>query len=119
MIKLPWKKSNTPQTDSDKLIQEIRSILFPPLKLESKIDSDGEKVIFHIDYSVDSNLDSVLMDLQEGYNDVTSQKTISKVISRISRVRKLLNASINIHDEAKYIIVDDMEESDEIRATED
>ena len=108
-----FTKKKLPTADSD-LLEQISSILFPPLKLE---ENDGTK--FHIDYSVDSNLDAVLMDLQDGNNDAVAQNTISKVIARLNRVRKLLEAYPEIHPDAKYIMVDDMETERQIEAIDD
>jgi hypothetical protein len=108
-----FKKKKLPTADSD-LLDQLSSILFPPLKLE---ENDGTK--FHIDYSVDSNLDAVLMDLQDGNNDAVAQNTISKVIVRLNKARKLLEAYPEIHPEAKYIMVDDIESDRQVEAIED
>ena len=96
-----WKKRLT----DDERILKVIEILFPPLKLEE--GSDGTK--FHIDYSVDSNLDAALMDLEEGHNDPVVRNTISKCIKRINDVRRILEAFPELNSEAKYLIVDDEE----------
>jgi len=71
---------------------------------------------FHIDYSVDTNLDAVLMDLQEGHNDPVSQKTINGVIERLQKARRMLDAFAEIDKDAKYIIVQDSPNKNDIEA---
>lgn len=105
-----------PKTTADEKIERIINILFPPLELHT--DKNGDK--FHVDYSVDTNLEAALMDLEEGHNDAASQKTVRNVTNRIIKVRQLLEAYREIHDEAKYFIADDLEENDleKIQVTE-
>ena len=90
-----------PVTTSDKKLDEIVQLLFPPLKLE---EEDGIK--FHVDYGVDTNLDAVIHDLEAGHNDKVAWDTIKDVADRLVKARKLLEAYAEIHDDAKYIIVD-------------
>ena len=121
IMKFPWtikKKINTP---AEKKIEEIIKILFPPLDIDEKIEQDGSSIKFHIDYSVDSNLDAALMDLQDGNNDEIVHNTITKVIKRLNKVRRLLEANAKLDSEAKYIIVDDLDEENrrEIVASDD
>ena len=97
-----------PQTPADVKIEKVIELLFPPLKLHT--DKDGNK--FHVDYSIDTNLEAALMDLEDGHNDAASQKTIRNVTDRIIKVRKLLEAYREIDNEAKYFIADDLEEND-------
>jgi hypothetical protein len=120
-MKLPWtvqKKINTP---AEEKLDQIKSILFPPLKLDEEFDKDGSSIKYHIDYSADSNLDAVLMDLQEGFNDEASHKTLNDVIIRLNRVRRLLEAFAQLDPNAKYIIVENMEKDLDVKAatTED
>lgn len=88
-------------TSSDQKIEQLIELLFPPLKLEEEGD-----IKFHVDYGVDTNLDAVLIDLEEGHNDKVAWNTIKDVTDRLIKARKLLEAYAEIHDEAKYIIVD-------------
>ena len=97
-----------PKTEADAKIEQVIDILFPQLELHT--DKNGDK--FHIDYSVDTNLEAALMDLEDGHNDAASQKTIRGCIDRIIKIRKLLEAYREIHEDAKYFIADDLEESD-------
>jgi DNA-binding transcriptional regulator GbsR (MarR family) len=101
---------NKLQTPSDELLEQLKQILFPPLKLQTA-NKDGKIIKYHIDYSVDSNLDAVLMDLQEGYNDQTAQKTINGVVNRLNKARKLLEAYAELDKDAEYIIVEDLEDN--------
>ena len=105
-----------PKTTADEKIEQVINILFPPLDL--KTDKNGDK--FHIDYSIDTNLEAALMDLEDGHNDAASQKTIRNCTDRIIKVRQLLEAYREISDEVKYFIADDLEENDieKIQASE-
>jgi hypothetical protein len=82
------------------------------------MQSDGTSIKFHIDYSADSNLDAVLMDLQEGYNDPAAQKTILDVIKRLNNVRRMLEAYAELDKDAKYIIVENLEQDKDVSASE-
>lgn len=93
------------ETPAEQKLEDIKNILFPPLK--SYIDKEKNK--FHIDYSADTNLTSVLLDLEEGYNDEASQKTIRGVIDQIDKVRKVLEFYQSLDKDAKYILSDDYE----------
>lgn len=97
------KKDVTP---ADLKLEQVKNLLFPPLTLETEIGKEGEIFKFHVDYSVDSNLDAVLIDLQEGHNDEVAQSTINEAIKTLIKVRILLGAEQEIDKEAKYIIVD-------------
>lgn len=99
---------------SDKRLELIREILFPPLKLEEELGQDGVLFKFHVDSSIDTNLDAALIDLQEGNNDSVVHKTITKMISRLIEVRKILDSYPEINEEAKYIIVDDGKDKEDI-----
>lgn len=112
VMKLPWKVGKKIETPADQKIEQIIKLLFPPLELKEQMANDGSKIKYHIDYSVDSNLDAVLMDLEEGHNDPVARKTISKVIERLNEARRLLEAYAQIDTDAKYIIVDDGEDVD-------
>ena len=105
-MKLPWivkRKSNTP---SDVKLEQIKQLLFPPLELREEMSNDGTIMKYHIDYSVDSNIDAVLMDLQDGQNDAVAHETLNKVVTRLNKARKLLEAYAALNKEARYIIVD-------------
>lgn len=104
-------KKKAPPTPSDQKLEEIKNFLFPPLKLE---EENGTK--FHVDYSIDSNLEAALVDLEEGNNDEVTRKTIRGVANQLFRLRKMLEAYMQIDDEAKYIIVDNRVEDPEIEA---
>jgi len=106
-----------PKTTADVKIEQIIKLLFPPLELH--VDKEGNK--FHIDHSVDTNLEAALMDLEEGHNDIASQKTIRSVSDQLIKVRKLLEAYQEIDSEAKYFIAEDPEETvnvEEIQASD-
>jgi hypothetical protein len=93
-----------PKTTAEQKLEEISQLLFPPFGKETL--SNGDKVL--IDYSIDSNLESVISDLEDGHNDEVSQKTIRLSIQRLIEARKILEAFGEIDTDAKYIIVDDL-----------
>ena len=105
-----------PVTPADEKIDQIIKLLFPPLDLQT--DKNGDK--FHIDYSIDTNLEAALMDLEDGHNDAASQKTIRNCTDRIIKVRQILEAYREISNDVKYFIADDLEESniEKIQASE-
>lgn len=117
-MKMPWIVKRKPATPAEEQIEQIKSLLFPPLRLEQQMQNDGTPVKFHIDYSADSNLDAALLDLQEGYNDQPTQKTISDVIKRLNKVRRLLEAYSEFDKDAKYIIVENLEQDQDVTAAE-
>lgn len=117
MIKLPWKIKKKPLSTAEEKLEEIKQLLFPPLELHEEVSPDGDIVKFHIDYSVDSNIDAALMDLQDGHNDPTVHSTLNKAVTRINKVRKLLEAYAVLDKDARYIIVDDGKDA-EIEARE-
>jgi hypothetical protein len=116
-MKLPWKIEKKIETPAEQKLEQIINVLFPPLELKEQMDETGLKIKYHIDYSVDSNLDAVLMDLEEGHNDPVARKTISKVIDRLNQARRLLEAYAELDKEAKYIIVEDGDDID-VKAAE-
>jgi len=118
MIKFPWKVEKKPLTTAEEKLEEIKKLLFPPLELREEVSSDGEIMKYHIDYSVDSNIDAALMDLQDGHNDPVVHSTLNKAVSRLNKARKILEAYAVLNKDAKYIIVDDGKD-DEIEARED
>lgn len=113
-----WKVKKEPQTDLDNRVEQIREILFPKLELCEQTDESGTKIKFHVDYSADSNLDAVLMDMQEGYCDAPMMKTMNNVIARLNQVRKILEAYAEIDTDAKYILVSDGEKDVEVSERE-
>jgi DNA-binding transcriptional regulator GbsR (MarR family) len=114
----PWKIVRKTYTPADKKLEEIKNILFPPL--ETRIEpSENSTLKYHVDYSVDSNLDAALMDLKDGNNDEIAQKTIDNAITKLHKVRRLLEAYAQLDKDAKYIIVEDDKENREIIASDE
>lgn len=107
-MKFPWVIRRVQKTPAEEKLEEVKNLLFPELQLKEELDQQTGMIFkYHVDYGVDSNLDAVLMDLQEGYNDAATQKTISNIIKRLNAVRKELSAEAKIHKDAKYLVVDD------------
>jgi hypothetical protein len=91
-----------PATTADLKLQQIQEILFPPLEEQME-----EGMTFYVDYSADTNLDSALVDLQEGHNDNTAHKTIKSVSDKLFKVRKILQAYQEIDKNIGYVVADD------------
>lgn len=86
----------------DERLRQIIAILFPPLVTEEL--PDGTKI--QVDYSVDSNLDAALIDLEEEQNDEVTRNTIRKCAKCLYKVRQILEAQQQIDLEAKFLMVD-------------
>lgn len=121
-MRFPWrvekKKASVPPTDAEVKLEEIKQLLFPPLELHQEMGEDGQPIKFHVDHSVDSNIDAALMDLYDGNNDSVVHQTLNKAVAKLNRARKLLEAYAVLDTEAKYIIVDNGKDED-VEATED
>jgi hypothetical protein len=102
-----WKKKKTSRVNE---LEIIASILFPQYTTETT--PQGE--FFHVDYSTISNLECVLSDLQDGYNDLNSQNTINYVIKCLIQVRTILEAYPELDTRVKQIIVD-IRQNEEIK----
>jgi hypothetical protein len=103
------------ETPAEHKIEIIKNILFPPLELRQETASDGTTIRYHVDHSMDTNLDAALMDLQEGNNDAATQRTINNMVKRLNNLRTMLEAYAVFDDDAKYIIVEDgLEDKDTI-----
>lgn len=121
-MRFPWrvekKKTSVLLTDAEVKLEEIKQLLFPPLELHQEMGEDGQPIKFHVDHSVDSNIDAALMDLYDGNNDSVVHQTLNKAVAKLNRARKLLEAYAVLDTEAKYIIVDNGKDED-VEATED
>lgn len=113
-IKEMFKVQKKVDAPADQRLEEIKNILFPALELKQEIDKDGSVIKYHVDYSIDTNLDAVLIDLEEGHNDQAVHKTLSNMIKRLIKVRKILDTYPELNEEAKYIIVDDDKDKKEL-----
>jgi hypothetical protein len=97
-----WFKKKPKQFERKEL-ELIAQILFP--SLETRMDKDGN--VYQIDKSVDTNLESILYELQDGNNDRVSHDSLNSVIGRLIEVRKILDVYPELDKKTKYIIVDD------------
>ena len=107
-----WRKSKVPKpslTSENQKLEQIKKVLFPSLELTNLIGNDGALVTYHIDYCIDSALEVVLNDLQDGHNDIACQKTLNSVIKRLLIIRKILEIETTIHEDAEFIIVKDLD----------
>lgn len=102
-----WFKPK-PKTTADEKLEQIVAVLFPQMTTE--IDKEGNK--FHVDSSADMNLDSALVDLEEGHNDEVSRKTIKDVSDRLYKVRKIVESYQKLDKDAKYILVENLDKKE-------
>ena len=94
-------------TPSDELLREISDLLFPPFRNE---ELKGEK--YAIDSSVDTNIEAVLTDLQDGYMDDMCIHTLRAIFQKLYRTRELLKAFHQMDSSVnKYIITMEVPES--------
>lgn len=90
------------KTTAEEKLERLAQLLFPPFELQT--DREGQS--FHVDYSVDSNLDAALLDLQDGTNDKVTQSTIDNSVKRLHQAREILQAYSELNKKAKYLLVD-------------
>lgn len=114
MMKFPWKVEKQPyiRSSAEEKLEEISNLLFPQLELHEEMDANGELIKYHVDYSVDSNIDAALIDLYDGNNDSVVHSTLSKSVARLNKARKILEAYAALDKDAKYIIVDNGKDED-------
>jgi hypothetical protein len=98
-----------PDTEAGRKLQEVKDILYPPCAL----DTVGEFKV-QIEYGADYNLDAALTDLENDANDDVSRGTIKEVCERLYKVRKILEAYVELHEDAQYMIVDNFGRKEEI-----
>jgi hypothetical protein len=102
-------KSNEADVSCEKKkLDEIKNILFPPLTLNTDMTNDGRLIKYHIDHCIISNLEVVLNDLQDNYNDSECQNTLNSVIKRLLLVRQILGVETKLDKEAQYILVENL-----------
>jgi hypothetical protein len=96
------RKPKEQLTTADEKLEQLRNLLFP----EPEIEMEGD-MEFYVDSSVDMNLESVIVDLQEGHNDAVCQKTLKNISDRLYKARKILQAYFEADPNIKYVVVDD------------
>jgi hypothetical protein len=99
---LDWFRNMFKPKNKGKEVEVISQHLFPSLENESLPDGS----MFQVDYSVDSNLERVLNELQDGINDKQVHKTIMECIDRLIAVRKEFDIYPEINTKSKGIVVD-------------
>ena len=101
------KRNNTP---AEEKLEQIRSILFPPCKLEKDMDEAGNMHKWQVDYSADMNLYAAMIDIQEGQTDKPVLNTVGDVHDRLIKVREILEEHMQLSKEADYILVENLKE---------
>lgn len=94
------KKVEPEISRSDKILHEISALLFPKFEVR---EVEGEK--YSIDSSVDTNIEAVLTDIQDGYVDEICVKTLKACFEKIYRVRQLLKAFHEMDPEVKRYVI--------------
>ena len=119
-----FKKVNAPiekpesQLPAQKKLNAISDSLFP--KYETKRDSSG--VRYHVDSSVDMNLEAVISDIEDGYVDKSTVLTLKAIAKKINEVRAVLNVMHELDPEVHhffyYMPTDDGIEETEVTVSE-
>lgn len=86
--------------------QNVCELLFP-----QPTETSDESGTYLIDRSVDLNLQSALIDLENGVNDEVVRNTIRKVITKLGDARDMLYANYRIQEGASYLQVDPPDDS--------
>lgn len=93
-------KKVEPITQNDRLLKEVADLLFPKFEVR---EVDGEK--YSVDSSVDTNIEAVMTDIQEGYVDEVCVTTLKACFEKIYKVRELLKAFHEMDPSVqKYVI---------------
>lgn len=79
----------------------IAELLFPAPREEPYEDG----MTIWIDRSIDGNLESALIDLEDGCNDEVTRATIRSCIRRLIEARAALEANYSISKKAHYLMV--------------
>lgn len=96
-------KREDPKSEAEKKLQELKDLLFPEPNLEKEGDLE-----FYVDYSVDWNIESVIVDLENQNSDEVCRKTLGNIVNRLFQARKILQAYYEMDQNVKYIYVDDI-----------
>lgn len=105
-----WLGFKSKKTDSEvqKQLNQIITVLFPPM--EKHTDVDGN--VYQTDRSIDTNLNSILYELQDGVNDIVIHTTINNIIDRLTKIRKIADVYPELDSKTKYVIIDNDKSND-------
>lgn len=106
----PFKIEKKPLTNAEQKLELIKSILFPPSKLDESYGEDGKHHKWQVDYSADMNLYAASLDIQEGHADQPVLNTINDIHDRLVKVRDILEEHMELSKEADYIVVENLKE---------
>ena len=105
------KKDDIP-TDDQRKLKELMDILYPPEDI--KVDENGTK--YYIDYSLDSNLQTALSDLEDDINDEATRTTVRHVVGALFKIRDLLEEMRDIPNDVNYYATNFKSDEDEFLA---
>jgi hypothetical protein len=86
-------------------LASIRESLFPPFEYRTVTNGDGETVRYAVDDSVDSIIESVIADLESGYNDETIHRSLTDVLRRLDHARRVLRPEQGDFTDQDYVVV--------------
>ena len=95
-----FAKKPEPEPKEDERIAMVRSLLFPPLVTETH-----DEQTYHVDRSIDANLNAALVDLEEGYVDDITEESIRNALRVLEKVRRILVTVEEVPAEATYLVV--------------
>jgi len=104
MFKIMAFKSKKNRSSEYQKLESVKNILFPPPT--KKTDEAGNK--YHIDYSLDWNLESALTDLEMGHNDKVVQNTIKTAITQLTKIREILKPEDKVDSDIQYFMIDNL-----------
>lgn len=91
---------------ADQKLKQIQAMLFPPLVMGEEEHPTEGTIKYLVDYSVDSNLQAVLFDLQEGVNNDVTQDSLQKILKVVSDIRKLLDVDQKVDPNFTFLVVE-------------
>lgn len=105
----PVEAPQVSQTDAEMKLEQIKQLLFPPLEIDEVVNDEGERVKFHTDRGIDSNLEAIRIELEDGLNDAATRNTITNSVKRLFEVRKILGVVPIFNLDAEYLRVEPLE----------
>jgi hypothetical protein len=93
-----WFKKKSESEYSDYNL--LRKYLFPQLIVNER---NGTK--FHIDYSVDANLEAVLSDIEDGQIDEATMASLKYALEQIQKTRLAFGFKKIWHKDVSYIVI--------------
>jgi len=84
----------------DEVAQRLCDSLFP-----EPVEKEEDGFTYLTDSSVDMNLYSAIVDLEEGKNDEVTRDTLKSILLKLEEARQLLYANYKLKGKARYLVV--------------